>query len=89
MSLDDAVAYARRRRSGRRRAPSGWAGLSPVELEVVEHVAEGRTNAEISRRLGITLNTVKTHLAHIYAKLGAANRTELAARAMRRDERIT
>lgn len=38
----------------------------------------GLTNPEIAQRLFISRGTVKTHLSHIYTKVGVANRTELA-----------
>ena len=52
--------------------------LTPREIEVVRAVARGRTNAEITKDLAITLSTVKTHLAGVQRKLGARNRTEVA-----------
>ena len=41
--------------------------------------ADGMTNPEIAARLFMSRSTVKTHLSHVYAKLGVANRTDLAA----------
>ena len=41
--------------------------------------AEGHNNPEIGARLFMSHSTVKTHLSHVYAKLGVANRTGLAA----------
>lgn len=79
MSLDEAIAYARRSRGARSRPPSGWASLTPTERDVVEHAAAGLTNPEISLRLYMSRATVKTHLSHVYAKLGIGNRTQLAA----------
>ncbi len=79
LSLDDAVAYARRARGARNRPSTGWASLTPTELDVVRLVAEGLTNPEIGSRLFISRATVKTHLSHVYAKLDVSNRTELAA----------
>jgi predicted ATPase/DNA-binding CsgD family transcriptional regulator len=84
LSLDDAVAYARRARGTRDRPSSGWASLTPTELDVVRLVADGLTNPEIGSRLFISRATVKTHLSHVYAKLDVSNRTELAALASSR-----
>ncbi|MET8850372.1 LuxR C-terminal-related transcriptional regulator [Amycolatopsis sp. NPDC004625] len=78
MSLDDVVAFVRRTRGSRGRPSNGWASLTPTELQVVKLAAEGCTNPEIGTRLFMSRGTVKTHLAHVYAKLGIANRTELA-----------
>jgi predicted ATPase/DNA-binding CsgD family transcriptional regulator/class 3 adenylate cyclase len=79
LSLEGAVAYVRRTRGARSRPSTGWASLTPTELDVVRLVAEGLTNPEIGSRLFISRATVKTHLSHVYAKLDVANRTELAA----------
>ena len=81
MSLDDVVAFVRRTRGARGRPSSGWGSLTPTEREVVKLAAEGCTNPEIGARLFMSRGTVKTHLAHVYAKLGIANRTELATAA--------
>lgn len=48
--------------------------LSPRESEVLQLVADGCTNRAVASRLGIGEATVKTHLAHIYEKLGVADR---------------
>jgi DNA-binding CsgD family transcriptional regulator len=72
-------AYARRSRGTRSRPSTGWASLTPAERSVVELAADGLTNPEIGQRLFMSRGTVKTHLAHVYAKLGVANRTQLAA----------
>jgi DNA-binding CsgD family transcriptional regulator len=78
LTLDDAVAYVRRARGIRRRPSTGWGSLTPTELDVVRLVVDGLNNPEIGSRLFMSRGTVKTHLSHIYAKLGVANRTELA-----------
>ena len=85
LSLDDAVAYAARRGGGRKRPATGWASLTPAELEVVRLVGEGLRNDAIARRLFIAPGTVKVHLSHIFAKLGITTRAELAAQAASRD----
>ncbi|MGW6201487.1 helix-turn-helix transcriptional regulator [Kribbella sp. NPDC055110] len=79
LSLDEAVAYARRTRGARGRPSSGWASLTPTEEQVVALAVEGLSNPEIGERLFMSRGTVKTHLAHVYAKLGVSNRTELAS----------
>jgi DNA-binding CsgD family transcriptional regulator len=84
LTLDDAVAYASRARGERKRPSTGWASLTPTELEVVKLVAKGLTNPEIGERLFIGRGTVKNHLAHIFTKLGFTTRSELAAEATRR-----
>jgi DNA-binding CsgD family transcriptional regulator len=55
-------------------------GLSERELEVLEVARHGLTNAEIAAKLGVTVHTVKFHLASIYRKLGAVNRTDAIVR---------
>jgi DNA-binding CsgD family transcriptional regulator len=79
LPLDEAVAYARRTRGARGRPSSGWASLTPTEEQVVALAVEGLSNPEIGERLFMSRGTVKTHLAHVYAKLGVSNRTELAS----------
>jgi DNA-binding CsgD family transcriptional regulator len=81
MSLAEAAAYASRARGSRRRPDAGWESLTPTEAEVVRLAVDGLSNPEIGARLFMSRSTVKTHLSHVYAKLGVANRTELAARA--------
>jgi DNA-binding CsgD family transcriptional regulator len=78
LSLDEAAAYARRGRGPHTRAAAGWRGLSPVEVQVARLAAGGRSNAQIAQELFISRSTVKAHLSHIYAKVGVANRVELA-----------
>ena len=84
LSVDDAVAYASRARGERKRPSVGWDSLTPTEQRVVALTAAGLTNPQIAEKLFITRGTVKVHLAHIFAKLGVATRSELAAEATRR-----
>jgi two-component system, NarL family, response regulator YdfI len=58
--------------------------LTPREAEILTLLGDGLGNKEIARRLGISDHTVKTHLAAIYEKLGAANRAEAVATGLRR-----
>jgi DNA-binding CsgD family transcriptional regulator len=76
-----AVGYATRSRGRRGRPSTGWNSLTPAERDVAALAAEGRSNTKIGAELLISSGTVRTHLRSVYAKLGLANRTELAARA--------
>jgi DNA-binding CsgD family transcriptional regulator len=58
------------------------AGLTKRELEVLRLVADGRTNQEIARSLGISVKTVEKHLEGVYAKLGVVSRVEAAVHAV-------
>jgi ATP/maltotriose-dependent transcriptional regulator MalT len=63
-------------------APPGLAEpLTDRELEVLRLIAAGRSNQRIAHDLVVALDTVKKHVTHVLGKLGAANRTEAAARA--------
>jgi DNA-binding CsgD family transcriptional regulator len=84
LEIDEAVAYATRGRGERGRPSSGWASLTPAELDVVRLVAEGLTNPQVGERLFISRRTVQTHLAHIFAKLGISTRHELTKLAAQR-----
>jgi DNA-binding NarL/FixJ family response regulator len=53
--------------------------LSRREVEIVDQLVRGRTNAEIARSLGISEKTVKNHVNHVYAKLHTRNRAETVA----------
>jgi len=77
-SLDDAAATLTRGRGRRDRPSTGWESLTPTELDVTRLTSEGLSNPEIGARLYMSRSTVKSHLAHIYSKVGVANRTELA-----------
>jgi len=58
--------------------------LSGREVEVLDLLAEGLSNKLIAHRLNISEHTVKTHVASIFAKLGASSRTEAVSQAIRR-----
>ena len=58
--------------------------LSQRELEILELVADGLTNADIARRFHVTETTIKFHLTRIYRKLGVTNRTAAAVWLRRR-----
>ncbi|WP_024802110.1 response regulator transcription factor [Nocardia sp. BMG51109] len=55
--------------------------LSAREIEVLRLVADGHSNRDIGKRLFLSETTVKSHLVHIYSKLGVKSRTSAVARA--------
>lgn len=59
-------------------------GLTPRELEVLDLVARGLTNAQVAERIGRTEGTVKVHLKNILQKLEVKDRTEAVTTALRR-----
>lgn len=59
-------------------------GLSERELEILQLLGDGLSNKEISEKLFISIQTVKTHVTHIFEKLGVSDRTEAVATALRR-----
>ena len=63
--------------------PNGTEQLSVRESELLALVAEGFTNKEIAARLGISNDTVRSHLVHIFEKLHVRCRTEAAAKYFR------
>lgn len=57
--------------------------ISPRELEVLECMSQEMSNQAIARALGITENTVKTHVSHLFNKLGASDRAGAVLRGWR------
>ena len=68
---------------GRRPAPASRM-LTPREIEVLGMMAEGLGNKAIAARLGISLHTVKFHIASVFAKLNVESRTEAVTEGVRR-----
>ena len=73
----------------RRRSLRTWQHLSDEsltgrEVEVLQQIAGGNRNRDIAEKLFITEETVKVHIKHIMEKLGAADRTQAVAIAVRR-----
>jgi two-component system NarL family response regulator len=91
---DDLVCVIREVHTGKRPIPSDIAAtlatrrehpaLTPREVEVVRHVAEGLRNKEIAFALGITEQTAKVHVKNILAKLNVNDRTAIIPIALRR-----
>ena len=63
--------------------PAGLVALTPRELEVLEMISIGMTNAEAAERLHLSVHAIKFHLALIYRRLGVNNRTEAAVTYLR------
>lgn len=58
--------------------------LSPREMEILQHIAQGKSNKEIAYELGISRQTVKNHMTSILRKLAVNDRTQAAIYALRR-----
>jgi DNA-binding NarL/FixJ family response regulator len=58
-------------------------GLSQREEEILKNLSEGYSTKEIAERLSVSVNTVRTHLQHIYEKLHVRSRTEAVAKFLR------
>jgi two-component system NarL family response regulator len=58
--------------------------VTPRELSTLRLMADGKSNKEIANTLGISERTVKTHLGHLFEKLGVTSRTEAIKVASRR-----
>jgi predicted ATPase/class 3 adenylate cyclase/DNA-binding CsgD family transcriptional regulator len=83
LSTEEAIAYAQRGRGQRKRPTSGWASLTPTELDVVRLVSDGLSNNDVAARLFISPRTVQTHLTHVYTKLSLTSRVQLVQEAAR------
>jgi len=56
--------------------------LTPRELDVLRHLAAGKTNRQIAQELHLSLSTVKGHLERLISKLGVSDRTQAAVKAV-------
>lgn len=79
LTEDELVAFAQRGRGSRKRPSHGWSSLTPTEREVVKLLGEGLRNREIAQKLFMAEATVRTHLSHVFAKLGMSGRGEVIA----------
>lgn len=91
---DELIKAVRVVSAGRRYIPTGIAEilsenlgqeeLTPAEQKVLQRIVKGESNREIARFLGVSENTVKTHVANILGKLGVSDRTSAATLAIKR-----
>jgi two-component system, NarL family, nitrate/nitrite response regulator NarL len=82
-ALKEAVVLTERKAEMAERVDGSRADLTNRELEVLRLLAEGLSAPEIGKRLYIEPSTVKTHLKHLYAKLGVGDRAAAVATGMR------
>ncbi|MBF4609223.1 response regulator [Curtobacterium sp. VKM Ac-1393] len=81
-ALAPSAAAALVRRATGSSAVAAGPSLTPRELEVLQLVAQGNSNPAIGRALFLSETTVKTHLGHVFEKLGVNDRTRAVTRAM-------
>lgn len=94
MPPKDLVEVIRQAHAGKKRIPAevaahlaehmGEDALTEREIQVLRHVADGNRNRDIAKQLFISEETVKVHIKHIMEKLGASDRTQAVAIAIRR-----
>jgi DNA-binding NarL/FixJ family response regulator len=94
MPAKELVEMIRSVHAGKRRVPPqvaahlaehlGDESLTAREIDVLRHIAGGNRNRDIAERLFISEETVKVHIRHIMEKLGASDRTQAVAIAVRR-----
>lgn len=94
MPPKDLVEVIRQVHAGKKRIPAevaahlaeylGDEALTDREIDVLRHIAKGKRNREIGEQLFISEETVKVHVKHIMEKLGASDRTQAVAIAVRR-----
>jgi DNA-binding NarL/FixJ family response regulator len=94
MPPGELVDVIRQVNAGKKRVPAGVASqlaehlsdeaLTAREIDVLRHIAGGNRNRDIAERLFISEETVKVHVKHVMEKLGARDRTQAVAIAVRR-----
>jgi two-component system, NarL family, nitrate/nitrite response regulator NarL len=76
--ISDLLQTLRELERGPRRAPTPASSLTLRERQVIGAIVDGATNKDIGKQFGLSEQTVKNHLSHIFDKLGVSNRLELA-----------
>jgi DNA-binding CsgD family transcriptional regulator len=59
------------------RPHTGWGALTPTEMRVVDLISTGHTNRSAAAELGVSTNTINTHLRAVFRKLGVKSRVQL------------
>ncbi len=76
-TLEDMLASLKQTEEKKVRSVSPAASLTPREIQVIAAIVEGATNKDIGGQFGLSEQTVKNHVSHIFDKLGVSNRLEL------------
>jgi DNA-binding CsgD family transcriptional regulator len=71
------------------RPTSGWESLSDAELTVVRLITAGLASREVAQQLFLSVNTINTHLRHVFTKLDLRSRVELTRAFVERERRNT
>ena len=81
-------AYAAKQR--KRKAPAPMRTLSKRQLQIIKGITAGKTNENLAQEFGISINTVKVHVWHVYQRLGVSSRSQciIAARKLGLIKRI-
>lgn len=65
-----------------REDPRGRFNLTTRQVEILAYLATGHTRGQIARRMGVKASTVRTHMRHLYRRMGVANLTSASAAAV-------
>lgn len=83
--VNDLLRQAGRHREENRRMDAAFKALTPRERQVLQALADGLSDREIGSRLGVTTETVRSHMVHILGKLEAESRLEALVLAVRHE----
>ena len=77
-----------KRSSAVARPTSGWESLTDAEITVARRVAEGQKSRAVAEQLFLSINTVNSHLRHVFTKLGVRSRVELVRALLDHDQQM-
>jgi DNA-binding CsgD family transcriptional regulator/tetratricopeptide (TPR) repeat protein len=78
-----------KRSSAVARPTSGWESLTDAEITVARRVAAGQKSRAVAEQLFLSINTVNSHLRHVFTKLGVRSRVELVRALLDHDQQVT